>query len=268
MVGNTLLYQKKNKLYHVPENNKSESDTSSESGGERWLICGEGEEEHKKLTARPPNSIRHITESENSTHLMDDEDIQIGVYNKVNQENHKSEDSDPESEEEPDDPNEERIQCLIWYDEHTLSKSYSLSCGHQFGLKCLRMMFKVGIHDGKVLDTNWAHYDCDRKYTENDVRNIVKSQKLLEKFEKFRTNIEVNKDKNKQWCPHPNWDKWVKGSAWKSKVEWENGHQFWFICQQDWHKGNWKDALDEKLLDYVSEKGVCRCPKWNIRIEK
>lgn len=75
-------------------------------------------------------------------------------------------------------------------------------------------------------------------------------------------------DSNRQWCPHPNWELWVKGSKKNPKVMCDKGHKFWFIWQQDWHKGNCKDALDSHFLDWVAEKGISRWPKCNVRTEK
>jgi len=232
---------------------------------ERCLIWGEGRQEHKKLTTRVPSMISHDSNTFTSFHDKDNEEIKVSIPSVPAQE---EESDESESDEEPIDEDEDMVNCLIWYDDHPISRTYALSWGHRFGITCLRLMFKVGINDGKVLENNCAHYECNKQYTETDVKSIVKSKRLLSKFEKFRTNIEVNKDKNKQWCPHPNCGLWVKGSKWKSKVKWDKGHQFWFICQQDWHKGNCKDHLNDKYLDYLSKNDVLRCPKCHSHTEK
>ena len=129
-------------------------------------------------------------------------------------------------------------------------------------------MLQVAIKDGKVVDNKCAQFDCDVKYQDADIRKIIVDKDLLDKYAKFKENIEVNLDKSKQWCPAANCGLWVKGSHWKPKVEWANGHQFCFICQQKWHSGNCKDHLDEQFMDWASEHNVARCPKCNVRIEK
>jgi hypothetical protein len=107
----TFIPDEKDRLYHANENYESESELSFESRGERCLICGEGEEEHKKLTSRPPNSMRCITESESSSINANDDEIVAGVKYMVDDQD--QEDSEIESNTEPEDLNEERMQCLI-----------------------------------------------------------------------------------------------------------------------------------------------------------
>ena len=67
-----------------------------------------------------------------------------------------------DEEESEDDPDEETTECIICYDEHPVSKTFSLSWGHTFGIRWLRRMFKVNINDGKIHDLKWAHYECDK----------------------------------------------------------------------------------------------------------
>ena len=129
-------------------------------------------------------------------------------------------------------------------------------------------MLSVSIKEGKVIDNKWPQYDWDQKYEENDIKSIITDKRLIEKYEKFKLNIEINLDKTKQWCPIPNCGLWVKGSQRKPKVEWSNGHQFCFNCQQGWHKGNCKDHLDGQFINWASENNVSRCPKCNIKTEK
>ena len=166
------------------------------------------------------------------------------------------------------DPNEDTITCNICYCEHNVSKSYSLSWGHPFGITCLRQMLQVAIRDGKVIDNKWAQYDWDVKFQDADIRKVITNPELIQKYEKFKENIEVNLDKSKQWWPVANWGLWVKGSQWKPKAQWANGHQFCFIWQQKWHNGNWKDNFDEQFMDWTSAHKVAKCPKCNVRIEK
>lgn len=193
----------------------------------------------------------------------DDEQLTYPLANKSNFE----EESDVSSVYE-EDPDEERVEWMIWYEEHPKSRTFALAWGHTFGISCLRQNFKVTISQGKVIENKWASYGCDLTYSDDDIIRIIKSKTLLSKFFKFRENIEVNMDSSRQWCPHPNCELWVKGSNRKPKVTCPNGHKFCFICQQDWHRGDCKEALDSNFLDWVSDKGVSKCPKWKVRTEK
>jgi hypothetical protein len=64
-------------------------------------------------------------------------------------------------------------------------------------------MFETNIREGKVSSIRCANGECDREYSDQVIRQFVKDAALIEKYEKFLENIEVNLDENKVWCPYP-----------------------------------------------------------------
>ena len=157
----TFIPDDRDKYPSHHQNFESESDISYESPLERCLICGEHREEHKKMTMKMPTSKRVVDDSMSSfesSFLAPNEEVKSAPDNR-DTEIGSPDVSDDESDDEPVDPEESWVSCLICYDEHPASRMYALSCGHQFGIKCLRMMFKVGINDGKVLDNKCAYFE-------------------------------------------------------------------------------------------------------------
>ena len=77
------------------------------------------------------------------------------------------------------------------------------------------------------------------------------SENSLNKFLKFKRNLEVNLNPNLKWCPRPNCEKHVKKPA-KNKVVCECGQEICFDCGFEWHgKKKCQTAIDEKFQDWL-----------------
>jgi hypothetical protein len=106
------------------------------------------------------------------------------------------------------------------------------------------------------------------------------SPELLEKYEKFKLNIEVLIDKNKKFCPTVNCGSYGQRRNDNEKyIQCENGHKYCFQCLGNWHG---KTPCDEvfcliflfyKILDkefdkWKKGKTVKMCPSCKFWTEK
>ena len=244
----------------VPDNDaktfRDSSDILNENN-EICIICGEGKDQHYgNLNSEFINSIDEPLPD--SYAELKESDRILNTQNSTGDEHLPS----------PHINNLVLIYWAICCCEYEANKIFSLDWQHPFCKNCLNQMFTVNINDGKVMELRWASHDWDQFYSEEDIREILEDEKVLEKYLSFRENFQVNLDANKQWCPMPECRTWVEGTYSHPKVRCLNGHQFWFICQQPWHKGSWRKQMESQLLDYVARNKVARCPRCKIRTEK
>jgi hypothetical protein len=86
---------------------------------------------------------------------------------------------------------------------------YALACEHHFCLGCLKNMFKVNINEGNVGSFKCVNLKCMFEYYPKDIKIIVNDRDLIQKYEQFLKNAEVDKDENKLWCPYLNCGEFV-----------------------------------------------------------
>ncbi len=71
---------------------------------------------------------------------------------------------------------------------------------HQYCTSCIIGMIETKINDGQVVDLECPNWECDEKFTDAFIRDLVDDD-VYSKYERFKENIEVNQDKNIKWCP-------------------------------------------------------------------
>jgi ariadne-1 len=129
-------------------------------------------------------------------------------------------------------------------------------------------MFETNIREGKVSNIKCANGECEKEYSDQVIRQFVTDAALIQKYEKFLKNIEVNFDENKVWCPYPDCDEHIEFVEAITNVECSKGHKFCCLCNDGWHSGACNFEKDKQFLGWVKEKNVKRCPGCQSRTEK
>ena len=125
--------------------------------------------------------------------------------------------------------------------------------------------------NNKVGDINCMQNKCKTKLSsEFIIKHLHNDERLINKYNKFKKRNELYGDPNVKFCPIPDCDSYVRRSNEKEKyVTCENGHNFCFICNKNWHgKKLCSEQIDKDFKKWKKDKIVKRCPKCRMWTEK
>ena len=143
-------------------------------------------------------------------------------------------------------------------------------CEHLFCKSCLKAYLTEMIKSGKVLKIACPKEGCNHKYTEEEIKNVLKNHpETIKKYERFKLQISLSKDPNIRWCIRPDCDNFIKGSPDKPKLTCSCGEIICFNCSRKWHEGKTcEELMDLEYESYRLKNNVIKCPKCQSRIEK
>ena len=92
----------------------------------------------------------------------------------------------------------------------------------------------------------------------------------MEKYRKFKLELEIINDPNKKPCPFPNCSSYLELKDKNNKyINCLNGHTFCFVCQQEPHGEKPCDQIfDSNIKEYALNKFIKKCPNCGIITEK
>jgi len=144
-------------------------------------------------------------------------------------------------------------------------------CGHSFCNDCWYNFLSIKIEENKLTFIKCLNYECQEKLSDEFIINLLNSnKKLIEKYKKYKLELDIINDANKKFCPFPNCNSYAELKDIKEKyVKCQNNHIFCFLCLEKPH-GNkpCKDKLDKSLIKYFKNNFVKKCPHCGIITEK
>ena len=144
-------------------------------------------------------------------------------------------------------------------------------CGHSFCNDCWYNFLSIKIEENKLTLIKCLNYECQEKLSDEFIINLLNSnKKLIEKYKKYKLELDIINDTNKKFCPYPNCNSYAELKDIKEKyVKCLNNHMFCFLCSEKPH-GNkpCEDKLDKSLIKYFKNNFVKKCPHCGIITEK
>ena len=144
-------------------------------------------------------------------------------------------------------------------------------CGHFFCNDCWYNFLSIKIEENKLTLIKCLNYECQEKLSDEFIINLLNSnKKLIEKYKKYKLELDIINDINKKFCPYPNCNSYAELKDIKEKyVKCQYNHMFCFLCSEKPH-GNkpCKDKLDISLIKYFKNNFVKKCPHCGIITEK
>ena len=167
---------------------------------------------------------------------------------------------------------EEKIECEICNDLFIASeKNTVLNCGHSFCCSCWYDSLSVKIKENKLSSIKCLDYYCKEKLTDAFIIYILNTDNdLIERYKRYKLELEIMNDPNKKLCPYPNCDSYLELIEIKKKdVTCKNNHAFCFECLDKPH-GNLpcNTKLYNSIIEFAKNHFVKKCPKCGIIIEK
>ena len=172
-----------------------------------------------------------------------------------------------------DENEEQKIECLACEELFIETKENKLEkCGHSFCNKCWFDYFSVKINENQMASIQCLVYECVEEPDEDFIINLIKSdQNLVERYKKFKYDLEIINNQNKKFCPFPNCNSFLEIKDINNKeVKCLNNHAFCFFCLEKPH-GNSpckENLLKNSLAEYSKNNLIKRCPKCSITTEK
>ena len=151
-------------------------------------------------------------------------------------------------------------------EENTLKK-----CGHSFCNNCWYNFLSIKIKENKLTSIKCLDYECQEKLSDEFIINLVKSNKeIIEKYKKYKFELDIINNPNKKFCPYPNCDSYAELLNIKNKnVRCLNNHKFCFLCLEKPHEGKpCKDKIDKSMENFAKNHFIKKCPHCGIITEK
>ncbi len=144
-------------------------------------------------------------------------------------------------------------------------------CDHRFCNDCIAKYLTELIIDGKVLKIKCPNNNCNNELSESEIKDFLKYSDLqiIQKYEKFKKNLEISMDPKHCWCIRPGCEYLVEGDAKHPKIICKCGQMMCFNCMNPWHEGrDCESAIEQEYKKYAEKGKVKNCPKCKSRIEK
>ena len=151
-------------------------------------------------------------------------------------------------------------------EENTLKK-----CGHSFCNICWYNFLSIKIKENKLTSIKCLDYECQERLSDEFIINLIKSNKeIIEKYKKYKYELDIINDPNKKFCPFPNCNSYAELKNIKQKfVKCLNNHEFCFLCLEKPHKENpCKDTIDKSMENFAKNHFIKKCPHCGIITEK
>ena len=167
---------------------------------------------------------------------------------------------------------EEKIECDICNEMFIVDKNNKVEeCGHAFCSSCWFDFLSVNIKENKLPSIKCLDYNCRVKLTDEFIINLLGSdQNLIQKYKRYKLELEIINDPNKKLCPYPNCDSYLELIDIRNKdVTCKNGHKYCFDCLKKPHgKLPCNAKIDKSLIEFAKNNFVKKCPKCSIITEK
>ena len=218
------------------------------------FLCGEQKEIH--LGNIPENNIEENDIVSNSILLIEDNNIKKNLIPNNNNISIKKEEC-PICEE-----------LYIPNDENKLDK-----CGHSFCHECWFNSLSIKIKENQLTSIKCLKYECQEKLSDEFILRIIKSnEELIEKYKRYKFELDIINDPNKKFCPYPECNSYAILKNIKYKyVKCFNKHEFCFLCLKKPHGKKPCDEngkLDKSLEIFAKNNFIKKCPHCSIITEK
>ncbi|KAL4435842.1 hypothetical protein ABPG74_015810 [Tetrahymena malaccensis] len=157
--------------------------------------------------------------------------------------------------------------CSVCFEEQVLIQ-ISSRCNHFFCSYCITNYFEEKIAKCDVLEINCLNFQCQNKYTEAEIKEVVESS-TFSQYQKFKKLILIRQDQTLRWCIQLDCNGVLKGSTCNPKMQCPICETYQcYICSGLWHEGIRCDqAINE---EYEKEQQELRknCPKCLKEVKK
>ena len=162
--------------------------------------------------------------------------------------------------------------CIICGDAFIPTEKNTIkNCGHSFCNNCWYHFLEIKIKENQLTTIKCLDYNCKEKLSDDFIFKFLKNNKyLMEKYRKFKLELEIINDPNKKPCPFPNCSSYLELKDKNNKyINCLNGHTFCFVCQQEPHGEKPCDQIfDSNIKEYALNKFIKKCPNCGIITEK
>ena len=161
--------------------------------------------------------------------------------------------------------------CRICYNEPEVLHKIEI-CQHKFCFDCIYGYLKSKIEHYDPKSIQCPSEGCSWPLEEAFIEEMLKEdQILLEKYKKFKDQLEILDHPERKWCIRPDCPHYVEIDLEQktNKVVCKCGQIMCFVCANAWHEGmTCLQAADTDYQKYEEKVVVKQCPKCLAKIEK